>query len=350
MAKKRFDDESESCEGKIMLNAEIRELIKYLKSIVAEEKPDNDVLEKYGNDPDFIELNEMIGGIRSACKKHFEMIFDLFPDPTIITTMEDGKLVSYNRAFHKLITTRGKNIMTGVTNIHDLYFELDKRDQLIEELKRTGVSENMEIMVNDVNGEMFVGLVSAQAISIEGEAHILSVIRDITAIKRLEEEIKKLSIKDKLTQVFNRQKLDEFLQFELERSERTRMPFAVMLVDVDSLRTINETYGHQVGDEMLVAVAAMLKDNVRVTDIVGRWSGEEFLVILPDTDEKGAVTLAEKIRTILENTRFNTVGKLTASFGVSAYRKDLLPATLISRAHTARNRAKEKGQNRVEYQ
>lgn len=341
---------NQKVQGKIMLNAEIRELINYLKNIVAEEKPDQNVVEKYGKDPDFIELDERARGIRSACRKHFEMIFDLYPDPTIITTMEDGRLLYYNRAFFKMIQTRGKTIIDESFNIHDLYFELDKREQLIAELKRTGVSENMEIMVNDADNELFVGLVSAQAINIDGTPHILSVIRDITEIKRLEEEIAQLSIKDKLTQVFNRLKLDEFLQSELERSERSEAPFAIILVDVDSLRNINEAYGNSVGDELLVALAAMLKQNVRVTDIVGRWSGEEFLIILPDTDEKGAVTLAEKFRTIIENTDFKIVGKLTASFGVSAYRKDLLSATLISRVHLARNRAKEKGRNRVECQ
>lgn len=333
-----------------MLNAEIRELIKYLKNIVADEKPDPDVLEKNGKNPDFIELDGMVRGIRSACKKHFEMIFDLFPDPTIITTMEDGKLMAYNQAFLKMIQTRGKTIIDESMNIHDLYFELDKRAQLIAELKRTGVSENMEIMVNDANDEMFVGLVSAQVINIEGEPHILSVIRDITKIKRLEEEIVQLSIRDKLTQVYNRPKLDEFLQYELERSERTKAPFAIILMDVDSLRSINDTYGNPVGDDLLVTIAEILKENVRGTDLVGRWSGEEFLIILPDTDEKGAFTLAEKIRIIVEKTSFKTVEKLTASFGVSAYRKDLLPATLISRADVARNRAKEKGRNRVECQ
>ena len=333
-----------------MYNTEIRELIMYLKNIVAEEKPDNEVWEKYREDPGFIELDGIVRGIRGDCKKHFEMIFDLFPDPTIITTMDDGKLLNYNRAFLKMIQTRGKTIMAETANIHDLYFELDKREQLIAELKRTGVSENMEIMVNDENNGTFVGLVSAHAIDIEGEPHILSVIRDITEIKRLEEEIAQLSIRDKLTQVFNRLKLDEFLQSELERSERNKAPFAIILVDVDSLRSINDSYGNPVGDDLLITMAALLKKNVRATDIIGRWSGEEFLIILPDTEEKGAMILAEKIRTIVENTDFKVVGKLTASFGVSAYRKDLLPATLISRAHEARNRAKAKGRNRVECQ
>lgn len=104
---------------------------------------------------------------------------------------------------------------------------------MIAELKkRTGISENMEIRVTDIKSETFVGLVSAHAIDIEGEPHILSVIRDITEIKRLEEEITQLSIRDKLTQVFNRLKLDEFLQSELERSERNKAPFAIILVEL----------------------------------------------------------------------------------------------------------------------
>ena len=333
-----------------MLNVEITELLKYLKDIAANEKADDAVWKKFCSDPDFIELDRLIRRILSNEKKHFEVIFDLFPEPTIITTMEEGKLVAYNQAFLKIIETRGKAILDETASIHDLYFELDKREQLIAELKRTGISENMEIRVTDIKSETFIGLVSAHAIDIEGEPHILSVIRDITEIKRLEEEIAQLSIRDKLTQVFNRLKLDEFLQSELERSERSKAPFAIILVDVDSLRGINDSYGNPVGDNLLVTMAALLKKNVRATDIIGRWSGEEFLIILPDTEEKGAMILAEKIRTIVENTDFQVVGKLTASFGVSAYRKDLLPATLISRAHEARNRAKEKGRNRVECQ
>nr|WP_320024470.1 sensor domain-containing diguanylate cyclase [uncultured Acetobacterium sp.] len=333
-----------------MLNAEIKELISYLKNSVSEEKNSDEVFEKYGADPDFLELDKTIRGIRNACKAHFEMIFDLLPDPTIITTMEDGKLLAYNKAFLQLIETRGKKIIDESMNIHDLYFELDKRDQLVAELKRTGISDNMEIRVNDANNEMFVGLVSSQAINIEGTPHILSVIRDVTEIKKMEIEIKRLAITDKLTQVFNRLKLDEILDCELERSERTKAPFSIIIVDIDLLKSINEAHGNQWGDVLLVGIADILKDQVRSTDIVGRWGGEEFLVILPDTDVKGAIVLAEKLRAVIAETKFEQVGKLTASFGVAAYQKDLLPATIISRAYTARNQAKEKGRNRVEWQ
>lgn len=333
-----------------MLNVEIKELISYLKNIAAQEKIDAVVLEKYGADPDFMELDKSIRDIRNACKAHFEMIFDLLPDPTIITTMEDGKLLAYNKAFLQLIETKGKRIIDESMNIHDLYIELDKRDQLVAELKRTGISDNMEIMVNDANNEMFVGLVSSQAINIEGAPHILSIIRDVTEIKKMEAEIKRLATTDKLTQVFNRPKLDEFLQTELERSERTKAPFAIIIVDIDLLKSINEAHGNQWGDSLLVGIADILKVQVRSTDIVGRWGGEEFLIILPDTEVKGAVVLAEKLRTIIAETNFEQVGKLTASFGVAAYQKDLMLATIISRAYAARSQAKAKGRNRVEWQ
>ena len=170
-----------------MLNVEITELLKYLKDIAANEKADDAVWKKFCSDPDFIELDRLIRRILSNEKKHFEVIFDLFPEPTIITTMEEGKLVAYNQAFLKIIETRGKATIDETASIHDLYFELDKREQLIADLKRTGISENMEIRVTDIKSETFVGLVSAHAIDIGGEPHILSVIRDITEIKRLEE-------------------------------------------------------------------------------------------------------------------------------------------------------------------
>ncbi|AFA47381.1 sensor domain-containing diguanylate cyclase [Acetobacterium woodii] len=332
-----------------MLKTEVKELLQYLKNRISEDKIEACFFEKYANDPDFVELDTLVKGIRDNCKKHFEQIFDLLPDPTIITTMEDGKLLTYNKAFLKMVESRGAINVDESTNLHDLYFELDKRDQLIAELKRTGICENMEILVTDVNKEIFVGLVSAQAIKIEGESYVLSVIRDISEIKKMEAEIKRLATTDKLTQVFNRLKLDEYLQIELERSERTKAPFSIILMDIDSLKTINDVYGNPVGDQVLVELAGILKINVRSTDIAGRWGGEEFLVILPDTEVNGAIVLAEKLREIVEKTEFEKVGKLTASFGVTAYRKDLLPATLISRADLARNKAKLEGRNRVEY-
>lgn len=332
-----------------MLNGEIKEMINYLKNIVSEEKTGKSIPEKYADNPDFIELDAMIKGIRNSSKEHFEMIFDIFPDPTIITTMNEGKLIAYNKAFIDLSQARWSKIINEDTSMHDLYFELDQRERLIEELNKTGISENMEIIVNDVKDEIFMGLVSSRVINIEGIPHILSVIRDITEMKKMEEQIKQLSMTDKLTQLFNRPKMDEFLQMELERSERTNTLFSIILMDIDFFKTINDTYGNLFGDAVLVELANILKKNVRSTDIVGRWSGEELLIVLPDTDNIGATILAEKIRALIEENIFEKVGRITASFGISVYKKDLLTASVISRADTALGKAKEKGRNRLEF-
>lgn len=331
------------------MNGEIKELINYFKNVISEAETDCSIPEKYADNPDFIELDTIIKGIRNSSKEHFEKIFELFPNPTIITTMDEGRLIAYNKAFLDLSQARWSQIIADETNIHDLYFELDERDRLLEELRKTGSSENMEIVVNDVNNEIFFGLVSSRVINIEGIPHILSVISDVTEMKKLEAQIKQLSMTDKLTQVYNRLKIDEILAGELERSERTKIPFSVILMAIDFFKTINDGHGNQFGDAVLVELANILKENVRSTDIIGRWSGEEFLMVLPDTDKKGAVILAEKLRALIEENSFEKVGKLTASFGTAEYKKDLLSASVISRADAALDKAKEKGRNRVEF-
>ena len=184
----------------------------------------------------------------------------------------------------------------------------------------------------------------------EGRERLESLfqIRDTSEIRRLKEEISRISITDKLTQLYNRQKIDEILEIEMDRSERTKRPFAVMLFNIDLLKMVNETYGNQSGDTVLVDCANIIKENVRSTDSVGRWNGEEFLILLPETDKNGAKLLAEKLRARIDDYSFTKVGKMTASFGISAYKKDLLPASIVARADSALRKAKEKGRNQIE--
>lgn len=161
------------------------------------------------------------------------------------------------------------------------------------------------------------------------------------------EKLEKLSVTDALTNIFNRMKLDSILSSEFTRSERYGSVFGIVLADVDHFKNVNDTYGHQVGDEVLIKVASILKDNVRNVDIVGRWGGEEFLVICPNTDEKGTFALAENLRKIIETTVFGEAGHLTASFGISAIKKDDTMESLVAKADSALYDSKEGGRNRV---
>lgn len=178
---------------------------------------------------------------------------------------------------------------------------------------------------------------------------MLGVTRNIAKRKKMEREIIRLSITDKLTQLYNRLKLDETLENELERSRRSKDSFSIILLDIDRFKLVNDTFGHQVGDTVLVEIANILKSNVRATDVIGRWGGEEFLIILPETDEKGGKLLAEKLRAKIENNNFMTAGHLTSSFGITVCNGDISPASIVSRADEALYKAKKNGRNRVEF-
>lgn len=119
-------------------------------------------------------------------------------------------------------------------------------------------------------------------------------------------------------------------------------------MDVDHFKQINDTYGHHVGDSVLVEVAFILKNNLRKTDVVGRWGGEEFIVVCPETQLTNATHLAEKLRNKIEDHQFSDVEKtITASFGVSAYRVDDTVESLIKRVDGALYFSKRNNRNCV---
>ncbi len=170
-----------------------------------------------------------------------------------------------------------------------------------------------------------------------------SVETDITDKKRIEE----LSVTDQLTGLFNRTRLDEALARAVGRVHRYGRPVSVILLDADDFKSINDAHGHGVGDKVLVALAALLRDNVRASDVAGRWGGEEFMVICPETPLEGAAVIAEKLRRAIADHGFPVIGHMTASFGVAASCPGNHAEDLFARADKALYRAKDEGRNRV---
>ncbi|MGB0696023.1 MAG: sensor domain-containing diguanylate cyclase [Rhodospirillaceae bacterium] len=170
-----------------------------------------------------------------------------------------------------------------------------------------------------------------------------AVRKDITDQKRVEE----LSTTDALTGLSNRLKLDHLLEVECQRMDRYGRPVSVIILDLDHFKSVNDTYGHLTGDQVLIEIAEVLQSNSRDTDHVGRWGGEEFVVICPETDGSGAQALAEKIRKRVEKTKFSVVGHKTASFGVAARLTKENPERMMGRADVALYAAKENGRNQV---
>ncbi len=185
---------------------------------------------------------------------------------------------------------------------------------------------------------------------LHSKARALQTLVDLRTGELLERdrELARLAVTDRLTKLFNRLKLDERLDEQLARAERYGVSFALVLLDVDHFKSINDVHGHQIGDQVLIELAATLSTNTRDLDVIGRWGGEEFLIIASDTDMAGATELAEKLRKSVADHSFSAAGTRTASFGVTAYRIGDSIAELLTRADRALYRAKANGRNRVE--
>lgn len=178
---------------------------------------------------------------------------------------------------------------------------------------------------------------------------LMGVTRDITEKVKLQDEIIKLSETDKLTQLYNRLKLDDVLDSEFIRAKQNRGKFAVILLDIDYFKETNDKYGHQVGDKVLIELAKLFRASIRATDSVGRWGGEEFVFILPDTDKAGAMQLAEKIRIRIREKIFIKQIRMTGSLGVAVYHGDSSVNVMMSRADKAMYVAKKKGRDQVQF-
>jgi diguanylate cyclase (GGDEF)-like protein len=172
-----------------------------------------------------------------------------------------------------------------------------------------------------------------------------------TALRTQNDQLATLSVTDSLTGLFNRKKLDDILLDQFARYRRNRRPFAVVMLDIDNFKQLNDTYGHLAGDEVLAIVAGILKRAVRAVDFVARYGGEEFVIVLVETDTAAALTIAERIRVLVETPRLGVANKaisVTISLGVTESQpSDARAEDVLGRADQAMYEAKNAGRNKV---
>lgn len=155
------------------------------------------------------------------------------------------------------------------------------------------------------------------------------------------------AVHDQLTGLYNRHKLENFLKQEVARCSRYSSVFSLIIFDLDHFKSINDRFGHNEGDSVLSTVAQLVDQNVRESEVAGRWGGEEFLILLPETGTDSAIAVAERIRETIAQHRFSIPEPVTISAGVATFRAGDDPHQLVQRADAALYNAKDAGRNRV---
>lgn len=287
-------------------------------------------------------------------------ILDTLREPVVIVDSRAG-IITTNRAWNDWRRSAGAEDGSD----DGAYLRLIVRDGLM--ITRThelglitavdavlqGVEDDRECdvkLVDSQGGELWF-TIRIRAFRHGSERHALIAHTDISRLKRAEHELRQLAITDGLTQVANRRHFDERIQEEVDRSQRYGRPLVLLLLDIDHFKKVNDTYGHPAGDAVLRSVAEVCRASTRTLDLVARFGGEEFAMLLPETDIPGALQLAERIREEIAALPVNygrhTI-RVTASIGLAATQDgDRGSEQLIKAADEGLYAAKQGGRNRV---
>ncbi len=221
--------------------------------------------------------------------------------------------------------------------------------EIYQNLWKTIFEENKtwqgEVVNRKKNGDLYhINSTISSEYNEDGEKiGYIGFYEDITDKKMNE----KLAQTDHLTQLYNRQKLDSVLNIEFDSAERLGTNLSILMLDIDRFKLVNDQYGHQVGDIVLIEFSQIIINEIRRSAFVGRFGGEEFLIILSNTNLQNAMFLAEKLRNKVSDFIFSTVGHKTVSIGVSSYKSGDYLQSLIKRADDALYVAKNNGRNLV---
>jgi diguanylate cyclase (GGDEF)-like protein/PAS domain S-box-containing protein len=179
------------------------------------------------------------------------------------------------------------------------------------------------------------------------ENEYIHYLIDITEQKEAESYLMELAVKDHLTKIYNRRYITERLEADIELCKRTNRKFSLIMFDIDHFKNINDTYGHNIGDNVLVKLTDIVKRRIRKIDIFARWGGEEFMIILPESRLENARLLAENLRKLIEETDILRDRTVTCSFGVTEYYEGDTVDFIVKRADDCLYKAKFLGRNTV---
>jgi len=276
-----------------------------------------------------------------------DMVFDVMLDPVLVIDTQ-GRLVDFNKAMVRVIPgLGGRNVGEPIAGV------LASCPGLAEGLGEAGGGAREVRMQAEGEALVFQARVIPIELRRREEAGRLVMFHDITRQKQLLDQLRELASMDGMTGCYNHRHFLNLFQEELNRSRRYAHPLSFILLDLDHFKRVNDAFGHPAGDEVLRAVAAVLRNGLRGCDILGRYGGEEFAVALPETGLDAATAIADRLRRDLEASavRYEDVSiAVTGSFGVVEAGRGVEPTleSVIKAADAALYRAKAAGRNRVE--
>ncbi len=282
-------------------------------------------------------------------ERKFRAILDSAVDGVLLMDKQKSRFIQANSAICEMLGYRPDELYNlGITDIHPeeslpevfRQFERQTRGEIF-------VAQNLPVKRKD--GSIFIADISSAPMTLSGRTIMVGFFHDVTERKRIEEKMQLLATTDSLTGIANRRAFMAQLDSEIERAHRYGTPLALVMYDIDYFKQINDNFGHDVGDSILQAITEVVKNNVRAVDTVARWGGEEFMILMPESDLSSACIVAEKLREEVAGHPFEQVNNLTVSFGVTDFKSNEDVDTLLKRVDDALYKAKENGRNSVAY-
>lgn len=283
-------------------------------------------------------------GLRDAVEL-WRVLFEQSAEGMVVLDMS-GRIVEVNQCCAEMVDCTVEEVLGLYA--HDFVVQFDE-DQIKEVLHHTDhKGMHFETKLRRKDGTLIDVELRNNGATYKGEKLVFCLCRDITRQKQDQAKILRLATIDNLTGLFNRHAFQDKLSSEINRVSRYGKPLSVLMYDLDHFKRINDNFGHEMGDTILLKVSELVRDDIRAVDVAGRWGGEEFLVLMPEADLGKAQQVAEKLRQVIASHQFAAVGQVTASFGVTQFKPGETAQSLLRRVDDAVYLAKQQGRNRVE--
>ncbi len=298
-------------------------------------------------------INNRLFEEAKAQEEKFMTAFHSSPYAIILTRMSDGAIIEVNEGFELISGYTSEEVVNASTLSINFWVNDEDRDSIVKMIAKAEKIHNIELDIRRKSGEIISGLFSADLITIHDERYLLSTFSDTTELSRIKAELEQRATHDSLTGLPNRDLLLSHYRITKAFADRYKKQFAILSIDIDHFKYINDTYGHDIGDDLLIFAARKLVSTLRKGDLVCRFGGDEFIVLLCEIgDREAAAIVAGKTLTAFrEPFVMKGIGehRISLSIGIAMYPADGTDIQeLLKNADLAMYDAKAKGRDRFE--